>query len=285
MQYHVNGELVDETNATIDVADRGFLYGDAAFETLRAYGGQVFAWDAHHDRLQSTCAALGIDHSLDTDDLRSRVHETLAANDLRDAYVRLSITRGVQEARLTPLPEVDPTVVVIVEELPRGGVDGTPTWAAPARLETVETRRTPDDVIPAHAKTHNYLNGILARRELGANADDALLLDHDDHVTEGTTSNVFWVRDGTLHTPGPGLPVLPGITRWTVLRLAEDLDIPVEQGTYTRRNVRQADEVFLTNTTWEIRPVTEFNRTDYEVGDVTTRLASAFDELIESRFY
>jgi len=285
MQYHVNGELVDETNATIDVADRGFLYGDAAFETLRAYGGQVFAWDAHHDRLQNTCEALGIDHGLDGADLRSRVHETLAANDLQNAYVRLSITRGVQDARLTPLPAVDPGVVVIVEELPRGGVDGTSVWSGPARIESVETRRTPDDVIPAHAKTHNYLNGILARRALSEDAHDALLLDHDDHVTEGTTSNVFWVRDGTLRTPGPGLPVLPGITRWTVLRLADELDIPVEQGTYTRRDVRQADEVFLTNTTWEVRPVTEFNRTEYDVGDVTTRLASAFDELIEERFY
>lgn len=285
MHYHVNGTLVDAEHASVSVQDRGFKYGDAAFETLRAYGGQVFAWDAHFDRLQNTCEALGIDYGLDGADLRGRIHETLAANDLQDAYVRLSITRGVQDTTLDPLPEVDPTVVVIVDELPRGGVDGTPTWDEPARLETVDVRRTPDDVIPAHAKTHNYLNGILARRELGDDADDALLLDHDDHVTEGTTSNVFWVRDGVLHTPGPGLPVLPGITRWTVLQLADDLDIPTEAGTYTLRDVRQADEVFLTNTTWEIRPVTELDRTTYSVGDTTARLGHAFDELVESRHY
>lgn len=281
----MKGQLVDEADATVNVADRGFKYGDAAFETLRAYGGQVFAWDAHYNRLQRTCETLGLEHDLDSSELRGRVHETLVANDLAEAYVRLSISRGVQDSHLEPLPDVDPTVVVIVEELPRGGLDGTPVWDSPARLETVSIRRTPEDVIPAHAKTHNYLNGILARRELGADADEALLLDHDDHVTEGTTSNVFWVRDGVLHTPGPGLPVLPGITRWTVLRLADDLDIPAEQGTYSLRNVRQADEVFLTNSTWEVRPVTELNHTTYDVGPLTDRLGRAYDELIEDRFY
>ena len=89
LRYHVDGDLVPAESASIPVTDRGFLYGDAAFETLRAYGGEVFHWDAHADRLAETCDALGMDHGLSDDDLRARIDETLAANDLDEAYVRL----------------------------------------------------------------------------------------------------------------------------------------------------------------------------------------------------
>src|SRR6056297_3041302 len=96
MYFHVDGDLVPAAEATVSVKDRGFMYGDAAFETLRAYGGDVFQWDAHAERLRETCDLLSLDHGQSDQDLRRRVDETLAGNDLDDAYVRLSITRGVQ---------------------------------------------------------------------------------------------------------------------------------------------------------------------------------------------
>ncbi|MEA5386300.1 aminotransferase class IV [Haloarculaceae archaeon H-GB11] len=117
MQYHVDGTLVPASDATVSVRDRGFMYGDAAFETLRAYGGEVFEWEAHRERLQRTADTLGFGDAV-PDDLHDRVRETLAANDLDEAYVKLSVTRGVQPGKLTPAEEVDPTVVVIVKELP-----------------------------------------------------------------------------------------------------------------------------------------------------------------------
>jgi len=284
MQYHVNGELVDADDASVSVRDRGFQYGDAAFETIRVYGGQVFAWAAHAKRLESTCDALGIDHGLSGADLRSRVHETLAANDLADAYVRLSISRGVQSGRLAPSDDADPTVVVVVEPLPRGGKDGERVWTAPATATTVDVERVPDAAIPSVAKTHNYLNGVLARIDAG-DADEALLVDDEGRVTEGATSNVFFVSDGVLRTPSLDLSVLPGITRWAIIELAESAGLPVEEGHYTPQDLHAADEVFFTNTTWEVRPVARLDDATYSTCKVGAGLARAFADEVERRHY
>ncbi|WP_136588424.1 aminotransferase class IV [Salinigranum halophilum] len=285
-QYHVDGDLVPASEATVSVRDRGFMYGDAAFETLRAYGGDVFAWDAHARRLEETCEVLQLDHGLSDDDLYGRVEETLAANDLADAYVRLSVTRGVQPGTLTPKPDVDPTVVVIVKELPRGGREHTPVWDNPATVQTVKTRRVPDRAIPAKAKTHNYLNGILARLELRVTgADEALVLDADGYVAEGATSNVFFVSDQALCTPSLDGPVLPGVTRDVVVDLAREEDIPVREGQFTPDDVRNAAEVFVTNTTWELRPVATVDGIECGGGPVTTLLSRLFDERVERECY
>jgi branched-chain amino acid aminotransferase len=284
MYYHVNGDLVDERDASVSVRDRGFMYGDAAFETLRTYGGTVFAWEAHRERLERTCRTLGMPDAV-PDDLDARIHETLAANDLSDAYVRVSVTRGEQPGKLTPQPDVDPTVVVLVAALPRSGVDGDGVWDDPATVRTVETRRIPDEAMPADVKTHNYLDGILARLELReTEADEALVRNVDGYVAEGATSNVCFVADGTLHTPSLDGPILPGVTRAVVLDLAEAEGIPVETGHYTVDDVRAADEVFLTNTTWEIRPVSRVDDVAVDPGATTARLSEAFDRRVE-RYY
>ena len=296
--YHVDGEVVPAEEARVSVEDRGFRYGDAAFETLRAYGGDLFEWEAHADRLANTCEAIGIDHGLSETDLRSRIEETLEANELEDAYVRLSITRGTQVGTLAPLPDVDPTVVVIVDDLPRGGTDGRSVWDDPAKVEISTVQRIPDRAIPARAKTHNYLGGVLARLDR-PDADEALLLDADGYLTEGTVSNLFFVRDGSLHTPSVDGPVLPGITRSVVLGLAYERGMPVETGRYALGDLLTADEAFLTNTTWEIRPIASVDgealgdealtpaRIERSSNDesVTAQLIRDFDRLIEREFY
>ncbi|WP_265110308.1 aminotransferase class IV [Halosolutus halophilus] len=284
--YHVDGELVPADEATVSVDDRGFRYGDAAFETCRAYGGTIFAWDAHVDRLERTCEALSLDHGLSAADLRARIDETLAANDLEDAYVRLSITRGVQPGKLAPRPEVDPTVVVYVKPLPRGGVEGESVWDEPATVRTVETRRIPDAAVPSAAKTHNYLNGILARAELrGTDADEALVRDLDGTVAEGATSNLWFVRDGALYTPTTDGPVLPGITRAIVRELAAEADLRVHEGAYAVGDVRAADEAFLTNRTWELRPIGALDGHAIGGGPITDRLSRLYDERVERTCY
>ncbi|QDX39692.1 aminotransferase class IV [Salarchaeum sp. JOR-1] len=269
MLYSVDGDLVPAADATVSVRDRGFQYGDAVFETMRAYDGRVFRLDAHLDRLANSCSLLGIDHELPAETFRERVRETLDANDLAEAYVKLSVSRGVQPGKLDPDPATDPTVVVQVREL-----DREPTWGAPATLETSSVQRVPREAIPAAAKTHNYLNGVLARRSV--NADEALLLDASGSLTEGATSNVFFVRDGVLRTPSLDGPILPGITREVVLDVARDADIPVETGRYDPAALRRADEVFLTNSTWELRPVRRYDDTTYEAFPVTERLHDAY---------
>jgi len=290
MYYHVNGELVPAADATVSVRDRGFMYGDAAFETLRAYGGTLFEWRAHRDRLERTCETLGMPTAV-PDDLDDRIRSTLEANDLEDAYVRASVTRGEQPGTLEPQEAVEPSVVVVVSPLPCTGTSGTRVWDGPTTVRTVQTRRAPSAAIPADVKTHNYLGGILARLELrahsagpGAGADEAIVLETDGSVAEGTTSNLFFVGDGTLRTPGLEGAVLPGVTRAVVLELADDLDIPVETGRYAVEDVRAADEVFLTNTTWEVRPVDRVDDVALDVGPVTERLVDAFDRRVEQLY-
>jgi branched-chain amino acid aminotransferase len=282
--YHVDGDLVPVDEATVSVRDRGFTYGDGAFETMRAYGGDVFEFERHAERLAATCETLGIDHGLAAADLRGRVDETLAANDLDDAYLKLSITRGPQPGKLTPQPTTDPTVVVYVAELPRGGVDGDTPWDDPASVQTVKTRKPATDALPADAKTHNYLNSILARQEL-FDADEALVRGPDGAVAEGAASNLFFVDERGLYTPSTDVPLLPGITRAVVLELAADLDVPVYTGRYDVADVREAEEAFLTNSTWEVRPVAELDGIEIGGGPVTELLARAFDRLVEERHY
>jgi len=289
MQYHLNGELVASEDATVSVDDRGFRYGDAAFETCRAYGGEVFAWNRHAARLRRTCETLGMPGVV-PDDLALRVAETLDANDLQDAYVRISVSRGVQPGKLTPQKTVDPTVVVYVKRLPRGGTDGTSVWAGPAVVQSVKTRRVPDAALPADAKTHNYLNGILARLELRTASnekyqpDEALMRDVDGYVAEGATSNLFFVDDGVLKTPEAG-SLLPGITRELVVELARAEEFPVETGRYPLEDVRDADEVFLTNSTWEVRPVESVDGIDVGGGPMTSLLGRLYDQRVEERCY
>ncbi|EMA69882.1 aminotransferase class IV [Halorubrum aidingense JCM 13560] len=310
--YHVDGDLVPADEAVVSVEDRGFAYGDAAFETMRAYGGDLFRWADHADRLANTCETLALDHGLSDEDLKRRIDETLAANELDDAYVKCSITRGIQPGTLDPHPEVDPTVVVIAKPLPRGGVDSEPVYDGPATIQTTKTRKPSSRALPADAKTHNYLNGILARLELRVTgADEALMLDPDGNVAEGATSNLFFVDGTALKTPSLDGPILPGVTRKTVIELAEEEGIPVEEGTYAPDAVREADEVFLTNSTWEIRPVARVDGIavggadsgaggsgaggseagggatgdEDTAGPLTALLSGLFDRRVEERYY
>lgn len=287
LTYHVDGKLLPAAEATVNVRDRGFMYGDGAFETLRVYGGEIFAWENHAERFARSLRTLGFDEAMPpVDDLRARVLDTVAANDFVDAYARLSMTRGVQLGKLTPNSPVDPTITVVVSELPRGGTDGEDVWTEPATLRTVETRRIPSQSVPATAKTHNYLNGILARLELrGTDADEAIMADVEGYLTEGATSNVFFVDGGTLKTPATTLDLLPGVTRGVVLDIAREEGLPAETGQYSIPDLRGADELFLTNTTWELRPVTEADGIEFEVGPMTRLLAKLFDERVERDYY
>jgi branched-chain amino acid aminotransferase len=282
--YHVDGRLVPASEATVSVDDRGVQYGDGAFETCRAYGGRVLEWTAHRDRLERTCDRLGMPGVV-PDDARDRLRETLAANGLDDAYLKLLVTRGTQPGTLAPAPEVNPTVVVYAKPLPRGGVDGEPVWDRPARVRTVETRRVPDAARPADGKTANYLDSILARVALrGTDADEALLRDAAGNVACGAVCNVFHVVDGRLHTPSLDGPVLPGVTRRVVIDLARAAGVDVVEGSYAPAAVRDADEAFLTNSTWELRPVASVDGETVGGGPVRDRLQAAFDERVETLY-
>lgn len=271
--FHVDGDLVPASEATVPIRDRGLRYGDAARERIRVYGGEPFRWEAHADRLAGACDALGIDHGLTRTDLRERVRETLAANELDDALVQLSITRGDDAGGLTPDDDIDPTVLVTVDPLPPGGREGTPVWHASATLQTVKTRRIPDRAVPVSSTTHTRLDAVLARRELRAtDADEAMMLDAEGNVAGGADSSLFFVSDNALRAPQSDGHGPATVTREVILDLAESEGFPVGEGQYAPDDVRRADEVFLVNASWEVRPVATVDGIDVgrgtaEIGD------------------
>lgn len=293
LYYHVDGELVPADEATVSVHDRGFRYGDAGFETMRAYGGTLFRWDAHVERLFDTLETLGMpagDLGLSAIDLRARVRDALAANDLAEAYVRLSVTRGEDSGFAPPAAaDADPTVVVVVKPLPRGGRrdrGGERVWEEPATVQTVKTRRVPDRALPSDAKTHNYLNSVLARIETRVtDADAALLLDADGAVAECDTANLFFVDDDAIRTPSLDGPVLPGVTRAEVVDVAAEEGFPLEEGTYVPDDVRGADEAFLTSSVREVRPIASVDGVEVGGGPVTTLLSRLYADRVERECY
>jgi len=290
-RYHVDGEVVPAGEATVHVEDRGFRFGDAAVEAMRAYGGEVFRWGAHADRLRAACEALGMAGAV-PEDLAVRVADTLAANDLADAAVRVHVTRGrgVGHAGApTPPEEPEPTVVVAAEPLARGGPDGEPTWDEPAVLGTVRRRRIPEAAVPGAERTQNALDRVLARRELRAAANeryqpDEALLREDDRVVGGAASELFWVNDGVLRTPGAGGRA-PLVARETLLDLAEGESFPVETGRFGLEAVRGADEAFLANHRWEVRPVASVDGIEAGAGPITRLLGRLYDDAVRRRCY
>lgn len=282
--FHVDGELVPAEEAGLGVRDRGFTYGDAAVETLRAYGGGIHRWEAHRARLERTCSVLSIPVP---DDLRERVDRTLAANDLADARVDLAVTRGEGGDGPTPPPAdaTDPTVVVAVESLPRGGRTGTPPWDGPADVRTAATRVPPAECRPPGLSTAGDLNPVLARLELD-DEDEALVRDVDGAVVGGAATDACFVDDGGIHAPDPeSVPVSPGVVRGVVLDHARENGIPVTVGRYDPRDFRTASESFLASTTWGIRPVGVLDGIDVGSGPVTDLLRTVFANRIEAEFY
>jgi branched-chain amino acid aminotransferase len=287
----IDGLIQDEASAVIPVTDRGFLYGDSVYEVVRTYGGKPFALAEHLERLQQSAAHLamplsasgsqaGADSERSADGLEPIVrdiHATLAAADHPESYVRVIITRGSGPMGLDPGLADHPRRVVIVaplQPLPELWYDdGVP-------LHLVATGRAGGHTLLAGAKSGNYLVNVLAlgvAREQGAH--EAILLDHDDRVTEGASSNLFVVQDGQLLTPPVSAGILEGITRHKVCALAAQAGFPVTERPIHRRELRQADEIFLTSTLREILPVQRVDQQpvgDGRPGPITKRLLAAY---------
>lgn len=284
-QVSIDGQIRLATEAAIPVTDRGFMYGDGVFETLRIYGGRIFAWDRHLQRLRDGCDRLGIDLQVDDATLEEWIEALLAANDLVEAYLKIMVSRGVTGGRLRPSHDVTPTVVIVCEPLPRGGQGGAPSWDTPAACATVETQRTPDAAVPSGLKPLAYLNGIIAHLDAPAWADEPLLRDASGHIVEGAVSNLFIVTEAGLQTPPAAGDLLAGVTRSVVCDLAAAERLPVRKDPITPELLYAADEAFLTNTTWEIRPIARVDAVEYDPGPVTALLQHRYAAEVERFAY
>ncbi|CAB3289513.1 Putative branched-chain-amino-acid aminotransferase [Methanocaldococcus lauensis] len=277
MKIYLNGKFVDEKDAKISVFDHGLLYGDGVFEGIRAYDGVVFMLKEHIDRLYDSAKSICLDIPLTKEEMISVVLETLRVNKLRDAYIRLVVTRGVGDLGLDPRKCKEPTIFCIAIPMPPLlGEDGI-------RAITVSVRRLPVDVLNPAVKSLNYLNSVLAKIQANyAGVDEAFLLDDKGFVVEGTGDNIFIVKNGVLKTPPVYSSILKGITRDVVIKLANEEGIEVVEEPLTLHDIYTADELFITGTAAEIVPVFEVDGrviNNRKVGEITKKLREKFKEI------
>jgi len=283
---YLNGSLIPRSQARVSVFDYGFLYGYGLFETMRAYHGAIFLLERHLKRLLDSAAVIGLGSKLTDIDLGKACMETLKANGLQDARLRLTVSRG----------EVD--------SFPGSGTSGMPTVLVTAtsysplseeiysrgfRAGVSSFRRHSQSPL-SRLKSANFLLSVLAKMEAeAAGLDESLLLNEHGFLTEGSISNVFFVSHTGLVTPPLESGILPGITREVVMELAHPLGINVTEAELRLEDLGQFEEAFLTNSVMELMPLVEVRESAGKImsigsgkpGILTRRLMAAYREMVE----
>jgi branched-chain amino acid aminotransferase len=277
MWIFLNDRFVRKEDAMVSVFDHGFLYGDGVYETLRAYGGRIFRLRQHLARLRRSASLIGLEIPIVEQDLIAVLQEAMKRNNLTDAYLRITVSRGEGNIGLDPRLCPRPTVVVISLPLQPYPVE---LFNAGVSLAIVNIRRNLAAALPPMIKSLNFLNNILAKQEASrVGAFDGLMLNAEGHITECTTSNMFFVKNQCVYTPSVACGILDGITREIVLSLAREQEFATEEGCYLPEALLEADECFLTNTTMEIMPVQDIDKRPIgkeRPGPVTGRLRELF---------
>lgn len=247
-QIYVNGRLIAAGEASTSAMDRGFLYGDGIFETIRVYTGKPFMLDAHLARMAQGCSVISLPMP-NVEEIKRGVEQVLKTNGLSDAYLRITVTRGPTGSMWSDLERSSPTVVIMSKPfIPHDFGQGLRLIVSSFRSD----ERNPLTGI----KQTGILWKILARAEARrAGVDDALMLDTQVHVSEATSANIFWVRGNILYTPSLDCGILPGVTRAIVLDIAHEQDISAIEGKFGLDDLRAADEAFLTSSTWELAQI------------------------------
>lgn len=278
MLVYVNGEIVPLEEARISAVDHGFLYGVGLFETMRVYNRRLFLWDRHLARLKRGLEAMQIRQPWTDQELKQAVEQTVDANGLRDAYVRLDITAGAEGLGLTAAGYVHPSLLVFVKPVPP--LSDPPQ---PKRLQVVSFPRQTAEGSQRH-KSHIFLNNVLAKQEIGSDPTvEGLFLTKEGFVCEGIVSNVFWSKNQRLFTPALSTGILAGITRGFVLDLAASQGLDICEGEFLLEELLEADEAFLTNSIQEIVPVCQINQVTLPQswGPITRRLWLAYRQAVE----
>lgn len=244
---------MDEHEAVVSVLDHGFLYGMGCFETMRTYGGKPFLFDQHMDRLEQSCAALGIVLEVDRKAALSHIAELMRANRYDEAYIRYSVSAGEGAVGLPTDDYVSPNIIVYMKVLAPVQQDILPAYRSLQLLKL--PRNSPEGEL--RLKSFHYMNNILAKREMRAYpwaaGAEGLLLTSDGRLAEGVVSNLFMVMQGSVLTPALSTGILPGITRAFVMELIESTSWRgVTEGEYLLEELLQSEEIFLTNSVQEI---------------------------------
>ncbi len=276
----LDGQIVPLEQARVPVLDHGLLYGDGVFEGIRFYAGSPFLLAEHLRRLRDSARAITLDLPWDDGELSSITAAVVDAFEGDDGYIRLVVTRGDGPLGIDPAPCTAPRLIVIASRLE---MVGHAARAEGVRLVIAATRRLPPDGLDPRIKSLNYLNNILARMEANvAGVDEAVLLNGQGKVAEGTADNLFIVRDDALYTPPVTDGALPGITRALVLQLARENGIEAHERSLAPYDLYNADECFLSGTGAELIPVAEADGRALKAcpGPVFQRCEAAFRQAI-----
>jgi branched-chain amino acid aminotransferase len=282
LTIYLDGEYLPEDRARISVFDHGFLYGDGVFEGIRAYNGRVFRLREHVERLFQSAHAIMLEVPVTPEELGEIVLETCRRNQVANGYIRVVVSRGVGDLGIDPGKcKRGATVVVISANLtmyPRSH------YEEGMSVITTATRRNSPAALDPGIKSLNYLNNILAKIEVNrAGAGEGIMLNLDGYVAEATGDNIFIVQRGVLYTPPAYIGILEGITRNSVIEIADRLGIPFAERVFTQLTVYNSDECFLTGTGAEVIPVVRVDdRTigDGRPGPMTRQIMQAFHELV-----
>ncbi len=276
----INGKIIPDTERSISPGDRGFLYGDGIFETLRTYNGEPFKLAEHLERMRCSAEKLKIIPEYSNAEISESLTKLLEKNSVQDAYIRITLSRGEGGSGLQMSDDLRSTTLIQVEPftLYEKGL-----YEKGMSLGVSKYRRSTTSPICRH-KTTNLLTSILLKEEAGnKSAHDSIVLNTDGYVAECIVSNIFMVADGSVITPSLDTNILPGITRRTVLDICRDSGIPTREECFKIETLIKAEEVFITNSLMEIMPVSrieENNIGNVAPGEITQQLMSAYKGLI-----
>lgn len=275
---YVNGVIKPAAEAVVPVYDHGFLFGEGVYEVFRTYNGVPFLFDAHMKRLRQSAAFLHLDVPFDDASLLKWIDETKAvAGDMREAYVRILLTRGVGETTYDVKATPTPSLVIIVKPVDEPPARVIENGINIALVSIV--RNHPGSVNPI-IKSNNLLNNALAQQEAHRKAgEEALMCNYRGEISECSQSNFFMVRDGVVLTPKSSAGLLEGITRAFLFEVGKDAGIEVREEVLFPRDLATADEAFITSTTRELSPVTSIDGKpvgDGKVGPITRRMLEGY---------
>ena len=275
---YVNGEWPPKSRASVSVFDHGLLYGDGVFEGIRVYDGVIFQFKEHLDRLYSSAKTIKLKIPLPPEELTKAVVETIQRNGLKDAYVRLLVTRGLGDLGVDPRKCRKSSLIIIAELV-------DPSYGVIAKQRGISAiissvRRDSVDATSHEIKSLNYLNSVMAKIEaVDVGADDALMLDRSGFLSEATTTNLFLIKNEEVFTPPSSAGILPGVTRRRTIKLIRELGYNMFEKALTPYDVVNADEAFLTGTLAEIVPLVKVKGIeigDGEPGPITHQVMEAF---------
>jgi aminodeoxychorismate lyase len=272
----LNGQLVPAEDAVISVFDRGFLYGDGLFESMRVLNGKPFRWAQHLERLQRGADFLKIRIPYTPETLRSTADKLIAKNKMSDALLRLTLSRGVGIRGYSPREAEKPTVVMALH--PGPAINGTmPKW----KLVTSSQLLPANDPL-AQFKTCNKLPQIRGRSEAdAAEADEALLSNTDGFVVEGTSSNLFWLKDNKVYSPPLAAGILPGVTRAVVFEICRAIGIALSEENVRPQELKQMDAVFLSVTSVGVAEAVSLDGVACRQSPLVQQISRAYQELLK----